>query len=168
MLSTSMMEQLNNQINLELSSSMLYLQMSAWCDNHRYEGCAKFMRAHAHEEMNHMHRLFKYLSDTGAMPTLKTIEAPIVKAETLKGVFEQTIEHEKFITNQINQLVDFALTQKDYSTFNFLQWYVAEQHEEERLFSSILDKISLVGESGKSLYIIDNELGKDNAEQQFI
>ncbi len=53
-----------------------------------------------------------------------------------------------------------AFTTQDYSTFNFLQWYVAEQHEEEKLFKSIVDRLSLVGEDGKGLYFIDKELAE--------
>ena len=49
--------------------------------------------------------------------------------------------------------------EKDYSAFNFLQWYVAEQHEEEKLFSGILDKLNLLGEDGKGLFLIDKDLG---------
>ena len=48
--------------------------------------------------------------------------------------------------------------EKDYSAFNFLQWYVAEQHEEEKLFNSIIDKFNLLGEDGRSLYFIDRDL----------
>ena len=55
-------------------------------------------------------------------------------------------------------LVESTFAEKDYSTFNFLQWYVAEQHEEEKLFNSIVDKFKLLGESGTALYYIDREL----------
>lgn len=62
------------------------------------------------------------------------------------------------ITQQINKLAHVAFTSQDYSTFNFLQWYVAEQHEEEKLFKGILDKLELVGEDGKALFFIDKDL----------
>ena len=75
-----------------------------------------------------------------------------------KEVFETTLEHEKFITSKINELVGSDFQNKDYSTFNFLQWYVAEQHEEEKLFNSIIDKFNLVGEDGRSFYFIDRDL----------
>lgn len=67
------------------------------------------------------------------------------------------------ITEQINELVDIALNEKDYSTFNFLQWYVAEQHEEEKLFKSILDKIDVINIEGRGLYMIDKEIGSMTA-----
>ncbi len=73
-------------------------------------------------------------------------------------VFRETYEHEQLITDKINKLAHVAFTTQDYSTFNFLQWYVAEQHEEEKLFKGILDKIELVGEDGKALFFIDKDL----------
>lgn len=105
-----------------------------------------------------MHRLFDYLSDTGAMPLLGAIEAPPSEFSSLAELFEKTYEHEKQITAEINKLAHVAMTTQDYSTFNFLQWYVAEQHEEEKLFKSILDKLAMVGDSGKALFLLDKDL----------
>lgn len=62
------------------------------------------------------------------------------------------------ITVQINELVDIALTEKDFSTFNFLRWYASEQHEEEKLFKSILDKIDIIGVEGRGLFMVDREM----------
>ncbi|MCG8382940.1 MAG: non-heme ferritin [Gammaproteobacteria bacterium] len=159
MLSQTMVDKLNEQINLEFYSSNLYLQMSAWCESKGFEGAAAFLRDHAVEEMGHMQRLFTYVSETGAMPVLGTIEAPRTDFESLGEVFRTTYEHEQFITKKINELAHVAFTSQDYSTFHFLQWYVAEQHEEEKLFKGILDKLDLVGEEGKSLFFVDKDLG---------
>ncbi len=158
MLSQAMIDQLNAQINLEFFSSNLYLQMSAWCEDKGFEGAAAFMRVHANEEMEHMQRLFTYVSETGALPILGSIAAPKHDFTSLGEVFRETYQHEQMITEQINKLAHVAFTSQDYSTFNFLQWYVAEQHEEEKLFKGILDKIELVGEDGKALFFIDKDL----------
>ena len=83
----------------------------------------------------------------------KKIKPP--KNFTLLDVFEKTYAHEQKITQSINDLVDYTLQNKDYSTFNFLQWYVSEQHEEEALFRGIVDKIKLIGSSGDGLYLAD-------------
>ena len=149
MLAKAMVENLNEQINLEFFSSNLYLQMSAWCEDKGFEGAAAFLRVHAAEEMQHMQRLFTYVSETGALPILGTIEAPKHEFASLGNVFRETYEHEQLITKKINELAHVAFSTQDYSTFNFLQWYVSEQHEEEKLFKGILDKIELVGEDGK-------------------
>ncbi|MDE1515639.1 MULTISPECIES: non-heme ferritin [Vibrio] len=158
MLSQAMVEHLNQQINLEFFSSNLYLQMSAWCEDKGFDGAAAFLRAHAVEEMQHMQRLFTYVSETGALPILGAIAAPRHDFASLGEVFRETYQHEQKITQQINKLAHVAFSNQDYSTFNFLQWYVAEQHEEEKLFKGILDKLELVGEDGKALFFIDKDL----------
>jgi ferritin len=158
MLSQAMVEKLNEQINLEFFSSNLYLQMSAWCEDKGFEGAAEFLRVHATEEMEHMQRLFTYVSETGALPILGAIEAPKHEYGSLGDVFRETYEHECMITERINTLAHVAFSAQDYSTFNFLQWYVAEQHEEEKLFKGILDKLELVGENGQALFFIDKDL----------
>jgi len=158
MLKAEMVEKLNEQINLEFFSSNLYLQMSAWCEDQGFEGAAEFMRKHADEEMEHMKRLFTYVSETGAVPIIGTIKAPNDKYESLGDVFRETYEHEQIVTEAINGLAHTAFTTQDYSTFNFLQWYVSEQHEEMKLFKGVLDKIELVGEDGKALFFIDKDL----------
>jgi len=160
MLKSEMVTQLNIQINLEFYSSNLYLQMSAWCEEKGFEGAASFMRKHASEEMDHMTRIFTYVSETGALPILGAIEAPPHEFESLADVFQKTYEHECQITERINKLAHQAFTNQDYSTFNFLQWYVAEQHEEETLFKSILDKINLVGHDGHALFFVDKDLAE--------
>lgn len=158
MLSNQMLDALNKQINLEFYSSNLYLQMSAWCDKNGYEGAAQFLLTHADEEMGHMRRLFTYVSETGAMPTIGSIEQPPSDYPSLIDLFVSIYEHEVMITGCINDLAHVAFSARDYSTFNFLQWYVSEQHEEEKLFNSIVDKLKMVGSDGNSLFLIDKEL----------
>ncbi len=160
MLNQAITAKLNEQINLEFYSSNIYLQMSAWCEQKGYTGAAAFLLRHADEEMEHMQKLFSYVSETGGLPLLSKIEAPRCEYGSLKEVFEVTMAHEKLVTSKINELVEVTFAHKDYSTFNFLQWYVAEQHEEEKLFGSILDKFNIMGEDGRSLYFIDNDLAK--------
>ena len=159
MLSKNLLQKLNKQVTLEFYSSNLYLQMSAWCDNKGLGGAAKFLRAHAAEEMQHMHKIFDYIQDTGALAIIDAIDKPETKFKDLKEIFEITYKHERMITAHINELVDISLTEKDFSTFNFLQWYVSEQHEEEKLFKSILDKMEIIGLEGRGLFMIDREIG---------
>ncbi len=158
MLNQAITNKLNEQINLEFYSSNLYLQMSAWCANKGYDGAAAFLLDHADEERSHMQKLFDYVSETGGLPLLGAIAAPKTEFNSLREVFEATMAHEKIVTAKINELVELTFANKDYATFNFLQWYVSEQHEEEHLFQSILDKFAIVGEEGKALYLLDKDL----------
>lgn len=85
---------------------------------------------------------------------------PPFQFDSLKQIFEKILEHEREVTRYINSVVDLCLEEKDHSSFNFLQWYLAEQHEEERLFKLILDKINMIGVDGRGIYWIDKEIGK--------
>lgn len=160
MLSQAMSDRLNKQINLEMYSSHLYLQMSSWCAYKSLDGCAEFLRLHAQEEAGHMHRLLNYMHETGGFVVLGGMDAPPTQFDSLTMLFEKIYEHETFITRNINDLVHFANTEPDYSTLQFLQWYVAEQHQEEFLFKGILDKIQLIGIEGQGMFLIDQEVGK--------
>lgn len=160
MLSQIMVDKLNAQINLEFYSSNLYLQMASWCEHQGLDGCNTFLRRHAQEEMEHMQKLFDYVNETGAMAVLGSIEAPPHEYSSIRDVFHATYHHECTVTKKINALAHTAFTEQDYSSFNFLQWYVAEQHEEEKLFKSILDKIDMIGTENKGLYYIDQEVAK--------
>ncbi|WP_062269249.1 non-heme ferritin [Endozoicomonas arenosclerae] len=160
MLTQTMVDKLNDQINLEFYSSNLYLQMASWCEEQGLDGCNEFLRRHAQEEMEHMQKLFNYVNETGAMAIIGAIAAPPHQYESVREIFQRTYEHECEVTRCINELAHTAFTEKDYSTFNFLQWYVSEQHEEEKLFKGILDKIDMIGFEGKGLYFIDQEVSK--------
>ena len=158
MLSPKTIERLNQQINLEIYSSHLYLQMSSWCAHKSLDGCATFLSQHADEEMTHMRRLLNYLQETGAFAIISGMQAPPTEFSSLTAMFEQIYEHEQLVTSKINDLVHLANTEPDYATLQFLQWYVAEQHQEEFLFKGILDKIKLIGTEGQGIFFIDREI----------
>ena len=112
-----------------------------------------------------MLRLFTYVNETGSMAVMGKMDAPPIEFESIAEIFKKTYEHECLVTQKINELVELALTEKDYSSFNFLQWYVAEQHEEERLFKSILAIIKNTGTEGKGLFHLDREIGRMGAKK---
>lgn len=155
MLSQEVIKKLNDQVAKEMFASNLYLSMSSWCFRNRFDGAGQFLFEHAGEESNHAKKLITYLNETDSVVELQSVAKPESDFKSLLDVFEKTYQHELSITQSINDLVSFMLEQKDYSTFNFLQWYVAEQHEEEALFRGIVDKIKLIGEQSNGLYLAD-------------
>lgn len=158
MLTQKMIQRLNEQVNLEMYSSNIYLAMSAWCANKGLNGSAEFLKDHSKEELSHAYKLFDYINETGATAVINHIDKPQNEFENLQDVFEKTYNHELLVSKSILDLVDIALSEKDYSTFNFLQWYVSEQHEEEKLFKEILDKFEIIGMEGRGLFMIDREI----------
>lgn len=155
MILESIVKLLNDQIAKEMYAANLYLSMSSWCYEHSFDGAGLFLFQHADEESAHAKKLITYLNETDSKVSIAAVAAPESSYASLLDVFEQTYAHEQKITRSINELVDFTLQSKDYATFNFLQWYVSEQHEEEALFRSIVDKIKLIGSQGDGLYLAD-------------
>lgn len=160
MLSERILKLLNEQIGHEHYSANFYLAMSSWSASKGLHGTAAFLEKHCDEEMVHMRKLFSYVNDTGAQAIVPQIPKPPQDYDSIRDVFAKTLEHEIFVTRKINEMVEACLQEKDYSTFNFLQWYVAEQHEEEMLFRSIIDLLNIVGVEGRGLFLVDKEIGK--------
>ncbi len=160
MLSKKVQDALNQQIAEEAYASHYYLSMASWCDKSGLIGSAKFLYSHSEQERAHMMKLFRYVNDAGGHALIHEVKEPPSKFKSISDIFSQTTQHEKHVTECITALVDLCLKEKDYSTFNFLQWYVAEQHEEERLFNSILDLIRIAGVEGRGLFLIDKEIEK--------
>ncbi len=158
MINLKVQSAINDQIKKEEYSSRLYLAMAIWGEQNGYPGAAKFLFSHAEEERMHMLKLVHYVNDRGGKAQLVDIEKPTDKFDTLLDVFEQVMEHEKYITESINNLYEVSITEKDYTTSNFLQWYITEQLEEENLFNTILDKIKLVGDDKAGMFHVDKEL----------
>lgn len=151
---------LNDQINAELYSAYLYLAMSAWAQDRDFAGAGHWFKLQAQEELMHAGKLFDYIHDRGGRASLATIEAPKTGWPSLVAVYTQTFEHEQSVTELINNLVTVAKDNGDHLTDNMLQWFVAEQVEEEATVSELLGKLKLVGDNGAGLFMIDNELGQ--------
>lgn len=149
---------LNEQIKKEEHSSRLYLAMAIWCEVNGYPGAAAFLYEHTDEERMHQMKFVHYLNDRGGKSVLFDLEKPEGNYKSLKDVFEQVLEHEEYITESINNLYGLTVEEKEYTTGNFLQWYITEQIEEESLMRTILDKISLVGDDKSGMFHIDKEL----------
>ncbi|MBI3316747.1 MAG: ferritin [Candidatus Omnitrophica bacterium] len=159
MLSKKIEKALNDQIASENYASHYYLSMASWCDKNGLHGCAGFLYSHADQERTHMMKLFHYVNDAGAHARVTAFKESPETFKSLLDVFKLVLKNERLVSAQINRLVDICLSESDYSTFNFLQWYVAEQHEEELQFTRILDLIKITGLEGRGLFLVDKEIG---------
>ena len=158
MLSKKIESALNDQIRIEAESSQVYLAMASWAEAQGLEGVAGFMYNHSDEERAHMLKLIKYVNERGGMAFISDLKAPETKFSSIVELFEKLYSHEVFVSNSINKLIHITYEEKDYSTQNFLQWYVAEQLEEEALAKSALDKINLIGDDKGGLYLFDRDI----------
>lgn len=159
MISKEMQDALNKQINEEFFSAYLYLAMATYFDAEGLKGFANWMMVQYQEEMGHAMKIYNYLSSQGAKIELYAIKEPPHKWDSPLHAFEETLKHEQHITQCINDLVDLAEKLKDRATYNFLQWFVDEQVEEEENDRDIIDKLKLIGDNMSALFWLDKELG---------
>ncbi len=159
-MNTRVEKAINDQIKKEASSSQFYLAMASWSENNGLNGTAKFLYAQSDEERFHMLKLVKFVNERGGRAIIPSIEQPPIEFDNLTKIFELLLEHEIMVTESINELVDICLQEKDYSTHNFVQWYVSEQLEEEASARSILDKLKLIDGDKGGMYMFDRDLEK--------
>jgi len=157
-LSKKMEKAFNDQVNAELYSSYLYLAMSADFAEKNLGGFANWMRIQAQEELAHAMKFFDHVIERDGQAKLQPIKGPEGTWESPLEVFEAAYEHEKYITGRINDLVTLALKESDYASNNFLQWFVAEQVEEESTANGILQQLKLIGKNPAGIFHLDSAL----------
>ncbi|MCK5804273.1 MAG: ferritin [Lentisphaeria bacterium] len=157
MLSEKMLNALNEQINREFYSAYFYLQMAAYLDDQSLSGMANWMKIQTQEESAHAMILFNYVSERGGFVDLGAIEKPPMDYNSPLEVFEQVYEHEQKVTAMINALMVLANEENDFATRNRLEWFVAEQVEEESNASSLVGALRRIG-SGNGIFMLDKEL----------
>jgi ferritin len=160
MISKSMEDALNKQVNREFYSAYLYLAMSAYFTTINLKGFAKWMRIQSKEERVHAEKIYDYILSRGGKVELGVIEPPKAKWTSAGKVFEESYGHEQKVTAMIHALVELATKEKDHATFEMLQWFVKEQVEEEANASDILAQIKNVGDVPGHLFYLDHHLGK--------
>jgi ferritin len=159
MLSKSLQDGINEQIRAEFQSAYLYLAMASFCESQNLPGMAKWLRLQWQEEQEHGMKLYDYVFSRGGQVTLGAIDKPAVKYRSALDVFQQVLAHEQKVTALINKLYELALREKDYATQVALQWFIAEQVEEEKTAAGIIAQLDLVGDSGSGVALIDRALG---------
>ena len=160
MLSETIQAALNKQVQIEAQSSQFYLAMASWAEIEGLAGCACFLYKHSDEEREHMLKLIKYINGRGGKAVVPALEKAPPTYKSLKELFTTLFEHEVMVTREINEVVDICLAEKDYTTHNFMQWYVSEQIEEEGLARAIIDKLDLIGNDKAGLYLFDRDIEK--------
>jgi len=159
MLSKAIQDALNKQVQMEAESSQAYLAMASWSEiQPGLEGVSNFFYKQSDEERIHMLKLVRFINERGGFAVVPRLEQPTLTFTSLKKLFEEFLKHELKVSDSINDLVHLSLTEKDYATHNFLQWYVNEQIEEERTARTLNDKLELIGDDKSGLYLFDRDI----------
>jgi ferritin len=149
-------ELLNSQVSKEAYSSHLYLAMASWAETEGLPGTAKWLYVQSEEERIHMLKFIRYINDRGGKANIPEIKKPAAKFPGIKELFQDVYKHEQFITNSINEIVFQCTQEKDFTTHNWIQWFVTEQIEEEANVRTLIDKLNLLGDS--NMYLFDRDV----------
>lgn len=160
MISPKMAAAINAQITREFYSAYLYLAMSNDAMDKGFKGVASWFAVQFKEEQIHALKFAHYLQEQGAKVVLAAIEQPKLTWPDILSLFKESLEHEKKVTAWINELVDIAVSEKDYATQNALKWFVDEQVEEEASLADALWTLDMSGGSKGALFMADKKFGK--------
>jgi ferritin len=156
----------NAHLNKELYAAYLYLSMAAWFEAENLPGMAGWMRAQASEEYQHAMKFWEHLSDRGGRVELLAIGQPPSQFKGATDAFEQALEHERQVSGQINKLYETAEKEHDHAAEVFLQWFIAEQVEEEKTAQQMVDQLKMANGSPAALLMLDREFGSRNSAAQ--
>jgi len=147
----------------EAHASQIYLSYASWAAGKGYDGIANFLFRHAAEERNHMMKILEYILQRNGKVKVVAIPAPDNDPASVNDCFHKVFQSEIDNTKEIYNLVNMSLEEKDWATWNFMQWFVKEQIEEETLALNMLAKIKIAGgekASGDALYNLDRDMEK--------
>ena len=149
---------LNDQINKELYSAYLYLDMANFYNRKGLDGFSNWYEIQAKEEQDHAMLMYQYLHNNDETVTLEAIAKPDKTFETLMDPLKAGLEHERYVTSLINTIYAAAQEVNDFRTTQFLDWFIKEQGEEETNAEGLIKKYDLFGTDPRALYMLDNEL----------
>jgi len=158
MVSETIQTQINDQIQAEIYSSYLYLQMSAWLDEQGLKGMSRWMDIQTQEEWVHAMKLYRYLLERGGNVVFQAIQAPPSTWPSPLAAFQQALEHERMVTGRINALVDLAIEERDHATRSLLEWFVDEQVEEESNAEENVRLLTMSDGNPQATFMIDHQM----------
>ncbi len=158
-LSQKSLEALNLQVKIEADASHQYLATAAWLENQPgLDGVTEFFYKQSQEEREHMTRFMHYIAMRKGKAIIPALAQPKTEFANLKEVFQLFLNNEQEVTKSINQWVGLALNEGDYIKFQFWQWYLKEQLEEENQASKMLNELSMIGDNRAALYSFDKDI----------
>ncbi|MGV0923866.1 ferritin [Empedobacter tilapiae] len=167
-ISKTLQKTLNDQITLEAFSAQIYLMLACWADENQLDGVKDFMMKHSQEERVHMAKIIEYVQERGGTVKIDAIANPGPQPQNILECFQAVLKQEIENTESIYKIVKMSMDEEDWATWNFLQWLVAEQREEEKLALDLLDKVKLAGGANMSdaaKFDLNKTIG--NTKQEF-
>lgn len=160
MIKDNVLETLNDQLTYEVFSAYTYKAMAAYFEHLDLKGFANFMNVQTMEELTHAEKFYRYLTEAGARVLFGAVDQPGFEFDSPLEAFKTALRHEQRVSERMAKLSDLAIAESDHATRIFLEWFVTEQVEEEASFSAVISKLKMVGDDGRGLLLLDQELAQ--------
>jgi ferritin len=147
LISEKLSQAMNEQIGHEFGACMQYLAIAAHFQNQHLMLLANLFFEQAEEEKEHAMKFVHYILETSGELHIPQIKAPQPAFESAVEAVEAALNWEMEVTRQINNLMDIAVSEKDYLARGMLQWFVDEQLEEINKMDQLLSVIQRAGEN---------------------
>ncbi|HPM79022.1 MAG TPA: ferritin, partial [bacterium] len=150
---------LNEQMIFEAYSGYIYLAMAAWAETQNMGGFASWLRVQFLEEtMIHAKKFHDFIIDRGGVAVFDAVPKPPAEYASMLEVFAAAYKHETVVTDRIYKLVELAEKEGDRATFQFLQWFIEEQVEEEKQTDDIVQQLKMIDKSVNGLFMLNHAL----------
>ncbi len=148
MISERLSRLLVEQVEHELSAHQAYMGIALSFERQSLKGWAKLFHDQALEEAQHAAKIWTFLIDNDVEFELPAIATAPTRYATARDAVQAALESELRVTGQFDTMAKAAFTEGDHRSFQFLQWFIDEQVEEERTMRALLDLI----DSGTNLF----------------
>ena len=165
MISERLKTMLNEQVGHELAAHNYYLGMAAYFGLENHDKWAEIFHAQSLEEREHALKIVKFLVDVGAQEEIPSLPPAKVRYGSALDVVKAALENEQKVTAQFQAMAKAALEENDFTSFQFLQWFIEEQVEEESTMERYVDLLSSEREVFKAEMIV-SELGEHDEMQE--
>ncbi len=164
LISQKMNDAINTQIGREFGAFLQYVAIAAHFDGQSLPRLAAHFHRQADEERQHAMRFVQYLIDAGARVVIPAVGAPKSSFATAEEAVKLSLDWEEEVTRQIHALLELALKENNYTTQQFLQWFVEEQLEEVSSMDKLLSVVRRAGEGG--LLFVEDYLAREKGEKE--
>ena len=135
---SAFVERLNEQIGHEFAAHQQYVAIAVYYDAETLPRLAAFFYAQALEERNHALMMIQFLVDQDVEATVPGVAAPQPSFSDVVSPVALALAQEKRVSEQINALAALAREHGDYTSEQFMQWFIKEQVEEVATMSDLL------------------------------
>lgn len=160
-LSPRLTDAFNTQCNQEVTNARTYKALAGFFDDMNLTGFAKFMKSQECGEIGHHNKFYEYLADRNAHIVITELPRPVLPLlRNPVDAFQAALELERKTTIQIMALTRLSWDDNDLVSFAFMNWFLLEQIEEEKILIDIISKFAIAGDNAAAILDLNRDMEK--------